>query len=322
MQTQYGDISPRTAGDVSADLLARGIPYLLFEKFGQGKPVPMNSTKSIIFRRYEALDNTPSALSEGVAPTAKKLTKTDITANLTQYGDVVEISDVVADTHEDPVRMEAVEILSEQAAQMIEIARYGIIKAGTNVFYANGTARTDVNTAISLSLQRRVTRALNRQNARRITSVVRSTPSFGTTNVAPSFVALCHTDCEGDVRNMPGYQPTETYGAMHDAEIGKVENCRYFGSSLLTPFTDGGASTSTMLSTGAVVADVYPVLYFGRDAYGIVPLKGKAAITPSVVNPKPSASDPLGQRGYAGWESMQEGGVLQDLWRGRAQDAV
>src|SRR4030066_223376 len=92
MQTQYGDISPRTAGYVSADLLARGIPYLLFEKFGQGKPVPMNSTKSIILRRYEALDNTPSALSEGVTPTAKKLTKTDITANLTQNGAGVEIS--------------------------------------------------------------------------------------------------------------------------------------------------------------------------------------------------------------------------------------
>src|SRR4030067_3402801 len=70
------DISPRTAGYVSADLLARGIPYLLFEKFGQGKPVPMNSTKSIIFRRYEALDTTPSALSAGVTPTAKESTTT------------------------------------------------------------------------------------------------------------------------------------------------------------------------------------------------------------------------------------------------------
>lgn len=132
-QTTYGDISPRTAGYVSAELLARGIPYLLIEKFGQGKPIPMNETKSIIFRRYEALDNTPSALQEGVTPTAKKLTKSDITATLTQYGDVVEISDVVQDTHEDPVLMETVDIMSEQSAQVVENVRYGIIKAGTNV---------------------------------------------------------------------------------------------------------------------------------------------------------------------------------------------
>lgn len=323
MQTQYGDITPRTAGYVSAELLARGIPYLLIEKFGQGKPVPMNSTKSIIFRRYEALDNTPSALSEGVTPTAKKLTKTDITATLTQYGDLTEISDVVEDTHEDPVLMEAVEILSEQAAQVVENVRYGIIKAGTNLFYANGSARNAVNTPVSLSLQRRVTRALNKQNGRRITTVVRSTPSFGTTNVAPSFVALCHTDVEGDVRNMPGFQPPETYGPMHDAEIGKVETCRYFASSLFTPFADlGGADNDTMLSTTGTYADVYPILYIGRDSYGIVPLKGKAAITPSVVNPKPSAADPLGQRGYVGWKTMQTAVILNDLWMARAEVAV
>lgn len=322
-QTQYGDISPRTAGHVSAELLARGIPYLLIEKFGQGKPVPMNSTKSIIFRRYEALDNTPNALAEGVTPNAKKLTKTDITATLTQYGDLTEISDVVQDTHEDPVLMEAVEILAEQSAQMIENVRYGIIKAGTNVFYANGSARNAVNTPVSLSMQRRVTRALNKQNTKRITSVIRSTPSFGTQNVQASYVAIGHTDLEGDIRNMPGFQPAETYGAMHESEVGKVEGCRYFLSSLYTPFADaGGAAGSTMLSTTGTSADVYPILYIGRDAYGIVPLKGKAAITPSVVNPKPSAGDPLGQRGYAGWKSMQTAVILNDLWMARGEVAV
>jgi N4-gp56 family major capsid protein len=229
---------------------------------------------------------------------------------------------VVQDTHEDPVLMEAVDILSEQAAQMIETVRYGIIKAGTNVFYANGTARNQVNTPISLSMQRRVTRSLNRQNSRRITSVVRSTPSYGTQNVAPSYVALCHTDVEGDIRNMPGYQPVENYGPMHESEIGKVETVRYFASSLYTPFADAGASTSTMLSTSGSLSDVYPVLYIGRDSYGIVPLKGKAAITPSVVNPRPAAGDPLGQRGYAGWKSMQTAVILNDLWMARAEVAV
>ena len=179
-----------------------------------------------------------------------------------------------------------------------------------------------MNTPISLSLQRRVNRALSRQNARKITSVIRSTPSFGTVNVAPGFVALCHSDVDGDIRNLPGFISSEVYGPMHEAEIGKVENCRYFGSSMYTPFADGGAATSTMLSTSGSVADVYPILYIARDAYGIVPLKGKAAITPSVVNPKPSAADPLGQRGYAGWKSMQTAAILNDLWMARAEVAV
>ena len=46
-QTDYGDISPRTAGYVAADLLKRGIPFLIIEKFGQAKPIPNNKTKSV-----------------------------------------------------------------------------------------------------------------------------------------------------------------------------------------------------------------------------------------------------------------------------------
>ena len=43
----YGDLSPRTAAYVVVDLLERGMPYLVFEKFGQAKPLPRRSTKTI-----------------------------------------------------------------------------------------------------------------------------------------------------------------------------------------------------------------------------------------------------------------------------------
>ena len=48
----YGDISPRTAAFVVRDLLKRGMPWLILEKFGQAKPLPAKSTKTIQFRRY------------------------------------------------------------------------------------------------------------------------------------------------------------------------------------------------------------------------------------------------------------------------------
>lgn len=322
--TDYGDISPRTAAYVAVDLLKRGIPYLVFEKFGQMKPIPSNKTKSVIFRRYEALDPTPKVLTEGVTPSASKLTKTDIPATLDQYGDRVQISDVIMDTHEDPVMMEASDVLGEQAAEMIETVRFGKLKAGTNVYYANGTARNQVNTPVSLSMQRRVTRALKGQRARKITRVLRSTPDFGTANVAPSFVGLTHSDVEGDLRNMPGFTPAENYGSMTpwENEIGKVEDCRYLYSTVLEQWADAGAATSDMLSTGGSNADVYPILYIGRDSYGLVPLKGQSSLVPMVVNPKPSDSDPLAQRGHVSWKSMQTAVILNDLWMARAEVAA
>ena len=81
-------------------------------------------------------------------------------------------------------------------------------------------------------------------------------------------------------------------------------------------------ASAVMLSTSGVKADVYPILFFGRDAYAVVALKGDFAITPIVVNPKPSDSDPLAQRGHVGWKAMQTAVILNDAWMVRAEVAV
>lgn len=320
----FGDISPRTAAYAEKKLLERGIPFLVLEKFGQAKPLPAHSSKVMTFRRYNSLPTTPTALTEGVTPASQTLTKTDVTATLTQYGGLIQISDVILDTHEDPVLQESIDLLGEQAAQMIEKMRFGQIKAGTNVVFSNGSARNGVNTTITTALQRKAVRALKRQNARQITSIVRSTPAFGTENVAPGFVGLIHPDLEGDVRAMSGFVPAEKYGSITpwENELGKVDDVRYVSSTTFEPWTDAGGAKGTMLSTTGTSADVYPVLYVARDSYGIVALKGEFAMTPMVVNAKPSDSDPLAQRATVGWKAMQTCVLLNDAWLVRAEVAA
>ena len=326
--TIYGDITPRTAAYAARDLLARGIPYLCIEKFGQTKPLPSRSTKVAKFRRYNALAITPKTLTEGVTPAANTLTNTDYTATLVQYGDRLQITDIIEDTHEDPVLQESTEILGEQAAQMIENTRWSVLVGGTNVRYAGGVAsRLAVATKLTLADQRMVTRALKNQNARKITNVVRSTPSWGTEQVAPSFIALCHSDLESDIRDMVGFVPCEKYGTItpYENEIGKVEDVRYLCSTIFGPFLAAGPTvvgTPGFTSNGGTNNDVYPVLYIGRDAYGIVPLKGKHAIVPMVVNPKPSDSDPMGQRGHVAWKTLTATVILNDLWMSRLEVLV
>jgi len=327
--TTYGDISPRTAGFAAKEFLERAIPYLVLEKFGQMKPLPANNTKTMIFRKYNALDATPNILVEGVTPTGKQLTKNDISVTLEQMGDRVIITDVVADTHEDPIFREAQEILGEQSGQMIELSRFGVVKAGTNVYRANGTVRTDINTPITLGLQRRITRFLKRQMAKKITTVVKSTPAYGTQNVAPSYIAICHSDCESDIRNMAGFSPVEDYGSgmtPYESEIGKVEDVRYIYSTIFEAWEDAGGafagSGTEMVSTTGASADVYPILFLGKNAYGLIPFKGPNAIIPMVVNPKPSDSDPMAQRGHVAWKAMQKAVILQDAWMIRGEVAV
>jgi N4-gp56 family major capsid protein len=328
--TNYGDISPRTAAYAEKQLLTRAIPFMVLEKFGQSKALPSNSSKTIVFRRYNALDTTPTALVEGVTPGAQQLTATDVPCLLTQYGGLIQISDIVMDTHEDNVLNEAIELLGEQAAQMVERMRFGILRAGTNVVYANGASRSAVNTPITLAAQRRITKALKRQNAEQITKVVKSTAAYGTEPVAKAFIGLIHPDQESDIRNMLGadgksvFVPVEKYGSLtpYENEIGKVEDVRYLSSTIFAPFLSVGGAKGLMTSTDGTNADVYTTLFVAQNAYGIVALKGMFALTPMVVNPKPSSADPLAQRGFIGFKTMQSAVILNDSWMVRGEFAV
>lgn len=340
----YGDISPRTAAHVVKQLLDRSAPILLLEKFGQAYPIPTNATRTAKWRRYFLSGATGTAgngsgnfyvplaltpLVEGVTPAGNKLANADYEVTLNQYGDYVSISDVVMDTHEDRVLQEAIDILGEQAAYTLETIRYNVLKAGTNVFRLGAAgalvgARNLVAGPLTLGAQRSVTTALNRQNARRFTKVVASTASYRTEPVEAAYFALVHPDLETDIRSLPGFIHPKQYGSStpYESEIGAVENVRYLSSTIFSPWAAAGAATSggtTYRSTGGVNWDVYPVLYLARDAYGIVPLKGKDSITPMVVNPKPAPGDPLGQRGTVGWKAWQAAVILQDAFLIRAE---
>lgn len=342
----YGDISPRTAAYAVKDLLMRGMPFLLLEKFGQSKPLPKNSSKTISFRRYflkdsslstftpkdyfatDNFDPTTKQLSEGVTPDATALDKQDITATLVQYGDRTVITDIVMDTHEDMILKEATEILGEQAAIILEKARFNVVKAGTNVVYANGSARTSVNTVFSAAVQRNATRTLKRQLARPLTTVVKSSPAYGTEPIAASFIGLCHPDLEYDISQTAQFVPVEKYGPTKpfENEIGKLGDVRYIVSTIFEPWSAlgsgaGATGGTNVIENGDSKAHVYPILYLARDAFGIVPLKGKTSIVPMVVNPKPSDSDPLAQRGHVAWKAMQTTIILNDSWMVRAEVA-
>jgi N4-gp56 family major capsid protein len=336
-------------------MLKRAMPYLHLEKFGQVYPLPTNSTMTAKFRRYFLAGASGAAgpdsgsffipvaitpLVEGVTPSGSLLANQDYTVTLGQYGDFVTITDVIEDTHTDPVLQQTTDILGESAAVTVETLRFNTLVAGTNVFYSYGSntavsTRATVRWPISLADQRRVTTALNGQNARKITQVVASNPDFNTKSVEASYMAVCHPDLESDIRNMTGFVAVASYGphtTPFEGEIGSIEQVRYLTSTVIAPFLAAGAVVADFNNTGSTPVgtgksaggtdlDVYPILIFGRDAYGIVPLKGKSSMTPMVVNPKPAAGDPLAQRGTVGWKLYTGQVILQDLWMARLETA-
>src|SRR3990167_3029444 len=221
----YGDISPRTAAKALYPLLKRGDARMILEKFGQVYVLPLRSSKTGIFRRYEALSLALTPLVEGVTPSGSKPKKTDVTVNLLQYGDFIAHSDVIEDTYEDPILQVHSELCMQQWTETAETLRWNVVKAGTSVGYANGPARSDVNSPIRLEKQRTATNSIIRQRGQHHTDIVSSNGNFRTEPIEAAFIGVAHADVENDIRNMSGFIPTKQYGSQQTAwpnEIGSV----------------------------------------------------------------------------------------------------
>ncbi len=323
ISTQTG-LSQRTTTYAMREMLRHAEPVIVLGKMGMTKPMPKNKGVNVKFRRPNVFAAVTSPLVEGVTPASTTFTYTDVSGVLKQYGQVVEITDVIEDTHEDPVLNDITEQCGENIGRTTEALNYAALKGGTTVFYANGASRATVNTAISLAKQRAVTRYLKAQKAKKLTKVMSSSRDYGTQAIEASYVAVAHTDLENDIRGLPGFVPTADYGnrkVICEEEIGTVEDVRYVLSPDLDSIAGAGSGTlNGMVSDGGSNVDIYPVLFFGRDAFGTVPLKGKEAISPSIISAKvKTKDDPLGQRGVVGWLTWHLCLILNESWMGRLE---
>lgn len=323
-------ISQRTTVYAMREMLKHAGPVVILDKFGVTKPMPQNKGVAAKFRRPRVFTAATTPLVEGVTPSATQFGYEDVSVTIRQYGQVVEITDVIEDTHEDPVLNDATQQAGENIGRTMEAINWGVLRAGTAVTYANGSARNAVNTPISLSKQRSVIRSLKAQKAMKITRILDAGPNYATKAVEAAFVAVHHTDVEQDIRGLAGFTPVAEYASrkpISEYELGSVEDVRYICSPDLEPFTDAGGafagSGTSMVTTSGTSADVYPVLVFGKEAYGTVPLRGMGAVSPSIIRPgKVEKSDPLGQRGYVGWKAWHAAVILNQLWMNRLEVAV
>jgi N4-gp56 family major capsid protein len=302
-QTTYTLVGQRTTVYAATVFLEHAEPQECFAKFGETKPMPKNKAEVIKFRRSVPFPKLTVELAEGVTPTARQMQFEDVSATMQEWGDVVECSDRVRELSEDPVVQEASKNLGEQATETVEGVVWGVIKAGTQVGYANGTTRLGLTAALTLNKLHLAVRTLNSQRAKFITEIMSSTVNYDSRNVEASYVAFAHTDLEHDIRALSGFVPVAKYGSrktINPMELGSVENVRFVMTVNAEPILAATtASTAGMVAAGGAANDVYPIIVIGRGAYGHVPLKGAKAVE-MFVHAGGSKSDPLNQRDVVG----------------------
>lgn len=315
-------------GKFKGEILKHAMPQEVLGRVGASvkKRIPKNSSDTIVFRRWLpkgatanspntwTVDPTAHLLTEGEPPNSEAIVAQDITVTLSQYGVLYRFSDRTVDLYEDEVPGEMKRLTGERMGLLLEMIRWGVLKAGTNVYRAGNVAsRALVNGLISQNLLRNVARGLSNNLAAKITNVLSATPNIGTQPIEAAFVAVCSTDLEADIRSqLTGFIHVSEYGTrrpMHENELGSWEQYRFVTSPHLNPYLLAGAATTanTRLangvpnSTGAELPDVYPLVVLSEECYGDVMLRGVESFDVTMIAAgEKTKDDPLGQRGYVG----------------------
>lgn len=301
-------------------LLFRAVPLFVHTRWAQVRDIPRKAGTSVIkFRRYGNLSAATTPLSEGITPAGSALSVTDITATVAQYGDFITITDVVDYQSQDPVLMEAAEILGDQAGDTLDQLTRDILNAGTNVYYAGTghTLRSQVAAGelITDTLVKKVVRLLKNNKARRMTKMVNATTGYGTSPLNASYIGICHPNTTYDLKGVTGFTSVEKYAStsgVMEGEVGKVDEVRFVETTNAKVFAGEGASS----------IDVYSTIVFGSDAYGTTRISGEAL--KNIVKPLGSAgsADPLDQRGTSGWKATFVAKILNDAFIARIEHAV
>lgn len=268
-------------------LLLRTVPILLYANFGQKKRIPEHGGRIIEFRKFLGLAVATTPLTEGALFTnLKDLTVTSTTATVAQYGDAVGFSDIVSTTTIDPLLKESTDILAEQAAETIDELVRDTVTAGTTIFYSTvsvNTARsdlaaTDIITAADVA---NIAMQMKLNRARKING---------------AWQAITHPRVIFDLMRTTEWRDAQNYhqtGRIFDGSVGELYGVRFWETDKAKVFPDLGA---------AGTVDVYTVMVFGQDAFGVVDLAGHNLQT--IFKPLGSAgtADPLNQQSSMGWK--------------------
>jgi len=327
--SDFGSISDQIGVYASVKALFQTRRRSLFYRFAYEEDMPKGASTTIKFRRWLNIAPSTAPIQGSTTPDPSKQDVTDITATIQQYGLWLPQPKHIEDTIGDPVLNRAINALSHNMRMTYEQIAYNILRMGANVFYATGSTsqdRTAVGTGagngvLTLAKLREVVESLEANDVEQITEMIHADIKIGTKPVEDCYIAVCHSDLGRTIRDLPGFLKPVEYAKNEDilpGEMGAVENVRFVKHNVVQPFKGAGSSNTNVKNT-AGKADVYPILIFGKEAFGMTRLKGVEFNKILVANAQVTSADPLGQRGTAGWNGWFTTKILEDDYMARLE---
>lgn len=224
--TTSSDLSPDMKTYYSDYMIDNAVPNLVHDQFGQKQPIPKNKGKTVEFRKYAPLAKALTPLTEGVTPSGTPLRITVLTATVSQYGDYIELSDMLLLTAIDNNMTQSTKLLGNQAGETLDTVTREVINAGTNVQYADAQVA-----ARYLLVGGSATAADNHYfNVKCIRRGVRNVKVNKTQRINGYFVGIIHPDSAYDLTGDSDWVNASEYAGstqIFEGEIGKIHGTRF-----------------------------------------------------------------------------------------------
>lgn len=317
----FADLNANTTGsnatgnDLSAEmktfydmtLIDEAGPQLVHSQFGQKRPIPKGSGKTIEFRKFSPLPKATTALTEGVTPDGGKLNVSTVTATVGQYGYYIVQSDMLELTALDNTILEATQLLGKQAGNTLDTIVRNVLIGCPNVNYCpkiSGGAETAVTSRSAMDTTSQLTVDVVQQ-------VVAKLRANNAPTIDGDYVAIIHPYVAYDLMRDPEWIDAHKYAQpenLYAGEIGKVAGVRFVQTTEAKVWRDNTCPAQS----GATPAyyGVFATLFLGKNAYGVTEVTGGGLQT--IVKQKGSGgtADPLDQRSSVGWKAIETAEIL------------
>lgn len=282
-------------------LLDRHQPYYVHGYFSQERRIPQKNSKTAIFRRFDNLADALTPLSEGVTPNAEQVTKFDVTAVVSQYGKVVELTDDVIITVQDQTANEVADMLAQNMASTYDKLVRNMLNATASQIDClnglNGNTPTEITvTDLELAVD-----YLLGNNGKKMAPNIEGVNAFGTQPVWAAYWMIIHTDLRSNIKQLGNFLPTSSYPRQQsvlEAELGSLDEVRVVMTS------------EAYKSTAAT--PVYSNFMFAANSYGRITIDNQSM--EMIIKPLGAGQDPLNQRQTMGWKGRLGCTILDDSW--------
>lgn len=310
------------------ELLERAKYNEFYGRWADSVSLESKKGKTVIMRRYAHLALALSPLAESEPPTGKTPTLEDYQATLKQFGDFIALSDYADFTGIDDYQRHWVGLLGEQAGYTMDAVDRDVVTAGTNVFYSNGAARTDVVSIIDENDLDRAIRDLSNGGAMKLLSGNQGSTTVGSSPIMAAYPAVVLPNVCFDLQNLNNFKWASEYKGAIEGEVGRYKQLAFFESADPSSlgaggkkFNSGGGSSTAVDNTAGTV-NVYTIMIFGKHGFTRVPLNAGSTKVIRKALGSAGTADPLDQLQTMGWKNTSARLITNQDWLCRIECAV